>query len=225
MTQHFSNIWQRAADRKGGEQALRALLPQPLPTLKELMTRSDAFFLGEMTKAIFKAGFVWRVIDKKWPSFEKAFWGFDVPTCMHLSEEDIDGLCRDESIVRNRQKIVTVPKNAMMIMDIQQNHGSFANWLAQWPVDDFFGLLDYLKKHGSRLGGNSCQYFLRFAGKDGFMLTNDVLAALNQAGVVGRSPGSKADKLRVQQAYNLWCEQSGLSMAEVNRVLALSTDS
>ena len=225
MTQHFSNIWQRAADRKGGEQALRALLPQPLPALEELMTRSDAFFLGEMTKAIFKAGFVWRVIDKKWSSFEKAFWGFDVPTCMHLSEEDIDGLCRDESIVRNRQKIVTVPKNAMMIMDIQQNHGSFANWLAQWPVDDFFGLLDYLKKHGSRLGGNSCQYFLRFAGKDGFMLTNDVLAALNQAGVVDRSPGSKADKLRVQQAYNLWCEQSGLSMAEVNRVLALSTDS
>ena len=45
-----------------------------------------------MTRAIFKAGFVWKVIDAKWAGFEAAFWSFDVDRCRGMSPDDEDAL-------------------------------------------------------------------------------------------------------------------------------------
>ena len=223
----FDEIWLRAAERKGGEANLRSLLPKAGVSKDQLSARDDSFYLSEITKAIFKAGFVWRVIDNKWANFEKAFWGFDIPTCLFMSEDDIDKLMLNAEIVRHRAKIATVAKNAGMIADIQDSHGSFGEFLKNWPNEEYYLLLDYLKKHGTRLGGLSCQYFLRFSGVDGYILGRDVMYALNQAGVVDKFdklPGSKTDKKAIQEAFNIWAGESGFSLAELSRVLSLSVD-
>jgi len=96
------------------------------------------------------------------------------------------------AIIRNRSKIKTVPENAQMIINTaQQFDGSFGRFIAEWPDEDFIGLLDYLKKHGSRLGGNTGPYFLRQMGKDGFILGRDGVAALIDANVIEKPPTSK----------------------------------
>lgn len=218
----FKTIFERAADRKGGQLALKTSLPTNIKTSKQLAKVPDDRYLAEITKSIFKAGFVWKVIDNKWPAFEQAFWGFDIQTCLHMSPEDEDKLCTDERIVRNRQKILTVPRNAGMIAEITKQHGSFGRFLGAWPSEDFVGLLDYFKKNGERMGGNSCQYFLRFVGKDGFLLTPDVIRALINAGVIDKAPTAKAAKRAVQDAFNQWREETGLNLAQISRVLALS---
>ncbi len=222
--QSFGEIYARAVERKGGEEALRALLPADIRPAEELAATGDDRYLAGMTKAIFKAGFVWKVIDNKWPDFETAFWGFDIGRCSFMSPEEEDALCRDSRIVRNRQKILTVPHNAVMIAELAREHGSFARLVADWPGEDFVGLLDLLDKRGSRLGGMTGQYFLRFIGKDGFVLSRDGVHALILAGVIDKPAVGKGARARIQTAYNQWREEAGLGLAEISRVLALSAD-
>ena len=220
----FNDIYQRAVARKGGEDSLRTLLPKDIKSAQELAETPDHRYLAEMTKAIFKAGFVWKVIDNKWSGFEEAFWGFDIGRCSFMSPEDEDALCNDPRIIRNRQKILTVPQNAVMINEVARQHGSFARFIADWPGTDFIGLLDYLASQGARLGGMTCQYFLRFIGKDGFVLSRDGVYALIEAGIIEKSPNSKAARVKIQQAYNRWQEESGFSLTEISRILAMSID-
>jgi 3-methyladenine DNA glycosylase Tag len=210
--------------RKGGEEALRALLPRDIKSSQELAATPDHRFLAEMTRAIFKAGFVWKVIDNKWSGFEEAFWGFDIGRCSFMSPEDEDGLCNDPRIIRNRQKIITVAQNAAMINEVARQHGSFARFIADWPGDDFIGLLDFLGNQGARLGGMTAQYFLRFIGKDGFILSRDGVYALIEAGIIEKSPNSKTARVKIQQAYNRWHEESGFGLAEISRILGMSID-
>ena len=96
--------------------------------------------------------------------------------------------------------------------------------LAQWPSDDFVGLLELLNKRGSRLGKLTSQYFLREIGKDGFVLSRDVVAALINAGVIEKPPTSKASFHSIQQGFNNWSEESGLGLSQISRVLGLSID-
>lgn len=220
--QDFSEIYQRALERKGGEEQLLALLPDNIRTAVELSAISHARYLAEITRAIFKAGFIWKIIDHKWAGFEEAFWQFNIARCSMTSPEDLESLYQDTRIIRNMQKIDTVHRNAAMILELSEQYGSFASLIADWPDDNFIGLLDLLHKNGSRLGKQTCQYFLRFIGKDGFVLTRDGIAALIHTGVITSPPTSKRDLKLVQQAYNSWRDESGLANAQISRILSLS---
>jgi 3-methyladenine DNA glycosylase Tag len=71
----FKTIRLRAEKRKGGKASLDAMLPS-VPGPEALSHLGDDRVLAEMTKRIFCSGFVWRVIEQKWPGFEAAFLGF-----------------------------------------------------------------------------------------------------------------------------------------------------
>lgn len=220
----FEKIYQRAIERKGGEKNLIALLPDNIKSTKVLSGIPDSQYLAAMSKAVFKAGFVWKVVDHKWPGFEKAFWNFNVDRCAWMSPDDIDALIINEDIIRNHQKIMSVLTNAAMILEIRESHGSFSQFIAAWPSSDYVGLLAFLNKNGARLGPRTCQYFLRSLGKDGFILMSDGVAALIDAGVVDRYPTSKRDLQQVQDAYNGWQQESSFGLAQISKILALSVD-
>jgi len=103
-----------------------------------------------------------------------------------------------------------------------KQHGSFGKFLASWPETDQVGLMDHLKKNASRLGGATCQYFLRFEGWDAFILSGDVVKALIREGVVAKEPTSKKDLAAVQAAFNTWRTQTKRPVREISRILALS---
>jgi len=94
-----------------------------------------------------------------------------------LSPDEWENYAGDTRIVRNWQKIQTVFANALMLDELAAEHGSFARFFADWPSDNQVGLMHYFKKNGSRLGGQTGQYFIRFMHKDGFITSNDVVAA------------------------------------------------
>jgi 3-methyladenine DNA glycosylase Tag len=218
----FEEIFDRAARRKGGEDALRAMLPSPASPAKIKATPADRF-LAEMTRAIFQAGFNWKVVDNKWEGFEEAFEGFDLGRWHFMSDDDVAMLMDDTRIVRLAPKIRAVQANATMLLDVEADHGSAGKFFADWPSTDFVGLLAYLKKNGSRIGGATAQYFLRSMQIDGFILSRDGVAALRDAGIVDReSPTSKRDQQAIQEAYNVWMEESGLPLMAISRVLSMS---
>lgn len=218
----FQLILEQAQKRKGGAKQLAKVLPA-INSPARLKKISDDRYLAQMTRCVFNAGFHWRVISAKWPGFEEAFAGFDIGKLLTKSPDEWEDYARDTRIVRNWQKIQTVYHNAAMIEQIAEQHGSFAAFFAEWPVSDQAGLLKYLKKEGSRLGGRTAQWFIRFSGKDGFMATGDVVTALIANGVdISENPTSQRDFARIQDAFNHWQQESGLPISHISRILSFT---
>ena len=219
MAASFLDLYARAAARKGGDAALEALLTSP-KTAYELAAIPDDRWLSDMTRRIFQSGFNWKVVDGKWDGFEAAFWGFDVGRCALMSDEDLDALVSDTRIVRNGAKIRSVRENAAFLQDLAGEYGSAAKCFAAWPAEDYAGLLEMLKKRGSRLGGRVGAIAMRFMGRDGYLLSEDVVKALIREGVGDKEPTARKDMAAVQAAFNAWAAESGRPLSHISRVLA-----
>ncbi|WP_295138598.1 DNA-3-methyladenine glycosylase I [uncultured Reyranella sp.] len=218
----FKSIQARAAKRKGGEKVLASLMPKKRDN-KALAKLTDDRVLAEMARRVFCAGFVWSVIDKKWPGFEEAFLGFNPKRLLFQPAEFWEKLTQDTRIVRNPTSIRSVRDNAKFVTDIAAEHGSFGKFLAAWPADDQIGLLDVLAKRGSRLGGFSGQYLLRFLGRDSFILTGDLMMCLRDAGVpISEKGTSKKDQKLAQAQINEWARESGLPLTHISRICSMS---
>ncbi|MGO8910230.1 MAG: DNA-3-methyladenine glycosylase I [Bradyrhizobium sp.] len=218
----FKAIRARAEQRKGGPKGLEKLLPRK-PDMRALAKLPDDRILSEMTKRVFSAGFAWSVIEAKWPGFEKAFLAFKPAKLTFQPDDFWDHLLSDTSIVRNGAKIASVRENAAFVQEIAREHGSFGQFLAQWPSSDQVGLLNLLAKRGSRLGGNTGQTFLRFVGWDGFVTSQDVVACLRDAGLdIAEEVKSKGDLAKVQAQFNAWATETGLPYVQLSRICAMS---
>ncbi|HJL61854.1 MAG TPA: DNA-3-methyladenine glycosylase I [Pseudomonadales bacterium] len=216
----FQKIYDEAVAQKG-EEALADLLPQP-KTNAELLAVPDADYLAEMAKCIFRSGFVWKIVEHKWPDFERVFVSFNPKAIANFSDERIETIAQDKSIIRHLAKINATRENAKFVLDIAEQHKSFGCFISEWPEDDLVGLLLYLKKAGSRLGGHTGQYFLRFSGKDTFIFSRDVIRVLVAEGVVAKEPTSKSGMLAVQSAFNEWRDETGLPYCQLSRIMAAS---
>lgn len=223
MIREFADIVADAARRKGGSAALEtALAATPASSPSTVAAISDDRILAEMSRWIFYAGFSARVIDAKWPGFEQAFNRFDLSHNAFMDDDRIDALSRDRHIVRNRTKIRAVRTNAQLLLDLAHSHGSAARCLAQWPDENYAGLLHLLQRRGSYLTGHAAMRFLRAIGKPAFILTDDVVDALTRERVITRAPRTPADQAAVQGAFNIWAQQSGRNLTEISRILAMS---
>lgn len=219
----FEYFLDLAYQRKGGPSAVRERLPK-VASHAELSGISDDRYLASITKCVFRAGFVWRIIEQKWPGFEEAFSGFVPVYWQQVPPERLEALAKDERIVRNMQKIATVPRNAFMVAEASEQHGGFGKFLADWPSSDQVGLLLWLKKNGARLGGASAQYFLRMVGWDGFVLSSDVIAALQNHNLMDATPGSQKALKQAQQVFNQWHQETKLPYAHLSKILSLTLD-
>ncbi|TIV67335.1 MAG: DNA-3-methyladenine glycosylase I [Mesorhizobium sp.] len=217
----FQKIHARAAKRKGGAAVLAPLLG-PAPDNKAVAKVPDDRILSTMAERIFAAGFVWRVIEQKWPGFEEAFLGFEPKRLLFQPDDFWHELASDSRIVRNPQKIKSVCDNAAFVDRVSKEHGSFGKFIAAWPADDQIGLTAYLAKHGSRLGGNTGQYFLRWLEWDTFVVSAEA-AALRDAGLdIAENPTSKRDLEKIQAQINQWSAETGLPRRHISRILAMS---
>ena len=217
----FKTIQSRAADRKGGEEALEALLSKPLNS-NDLLLLSNNKVLAEFTRKIFQSGFVWAVVNNKWDGFEEVFWDFDVDKLIMMPDDMLERKARDTKIIRNFSKVKTIRDNAILLKEICDEYGSVGRWLSDWPTEDITGLWLYLKKHGSRLGGNTGPYALRQLGKDTFILSRDVEAYFRTHNLIDGGLTSKRNLKIIQETFNKWQSESGYSLQELSQIVAYS---
>lgn len=210
-------------NRFGSAKALEAHLPTP-KTSKQLQAISDDRYLSTMALRVFRAGLKHSLVDAKWPSFEEVFYRFDPEKVVLMGADHLERLMQDARIIRHLGKLKSVPRNAQLVLDIEKEHGSFGNFIAQWPVDDITGLWQYLAKHGNQMGGLSAPRFLRMVGKDTFIPTWDVVAALNAQKIVDKVPTSKRDQAIVQQVFNQWQSESGRPLCQLSAMLAFTVN-
>ncbi|MDW2111356.1 DNA-3-methyladenine glycosylase I, partial [Vibrio sp. 2089] len=129
----------------------------------------------------------------------------------------------DERIIRHLTKVMSIPANARMIHEASIQHGSFGKMVADWPQEKITELWAYLKKHGSRLGGNTGPYTLRQMGADTFILSNDVEAYLRNCKIIEGGKDTKTSHDAATQAFMQWQKESGRSLTEISQIIAFST--
>lgn len=76
-----------------------------------------------------QAGLSWETILKKRDGYKKAFNNFNIKKCSKMSDEDLEQLMQNPNIIRNRLKIFSVRKNAIVFLQIQKEFGSFDNYI------------------------------------------------------------------------------------------------
>ncbi len=206
-------------NRFGSAQALEARLPVPLGG-DALRAMSDDRYLSLIALRVFRAGLKHSLVDAKWPAFEEAFFGFDPQKVVLMGAEHLERLMGDARLIRHLGKLASVPRNAQFVLDVAHERGGFGNLIADWPVSDIVGLWKYLARHGHQLGGLSAPRLLRMIGKDTFIPTDDVVAALKAQGIVNKAPTSQKELAAVQAAFNQWQAQSGRPLCQLSLMLA-----
>jgi 3-methyladenine DNA glycosylase Tag len=194
----------------------------PVKSAADLAAIPDDRWLAQMARGIFQAGINWSVVAAKWPGIEAAFHGFDTGRVAMIESDALEALVSDRRVIRSGPKIVAIRDNAVFIRRVSAHHGSFGHMVGTWPASDFAGLLAYLIKEGSRLGGSTGPYMLRAMGKEGFILSSDVQARLQAEGVIDGQASSARAMRAVQAAFNTWAAESGQSLTVISRVLAQS---
>jgi len=101
----------------------------PMPGWKAIPPKDDQGYLDLMSRAIFTAGLNWRMVEKKWPHFRKAFHDFSPEKVAKLSERDVRALMQDPGIVRNERKIRATVENAKTMLDVAKEHGSVKGYI------------------------------------------------------------------------------------------------
>jgi 3-methyladenine DNA glycosylase Tag len=217
----FEDFWNQAVVHHGSSEIIDSYLPESA-TDAHLRSITDSQYLSLLSRRVFRAGMRHSVVDSRWSAFEEAFWQFNPQACQLIDDARFEELMLNKELIRHWRKMKTIPINATMVLQVAKQHGSFGEFIAQWPTDNIIGLWHYIKKHGAHLGGDGGARFLRMVGKDTFVLSDDVTRALINAGVVTKKPTSQRDLQAAQDYFNQLVKQSGRSLGQLSMVLALS---
>lgn len=123
-----------------------------------------------------QAGLSWSTILKRRAGYRKAFAHFDVHKVAEFEEKKIQQLLKDSNIIRNELKIRAAVNNARQFIKIQNEFGSFSNYIWQFvdgqPIQNQWVLNDDvpavteeseklakdLKKRGFKFTGPTIMY-------------------------------------------------------------------
>lgn len=222
MISPFKTIQQEAELLKGAD-FVEARLSR-VKSDQALSSIPDNEYLSLMSRRIFRAGIKHSVVDAKWLAFEEVFYDFDVDSVCMMSDEELEKLMSERRIIRHWRKINSVRLNAMAIQQLRDEYGCFGAYIAHYPSTRIIDLWGNLSLRFKQLGGISGACFLRMAGKDTFILYQDVVRALNRWGAIEGDAKSKSARLKVQEAFNRWMDESGKDLCQISMILALSID-
>lgn len=76
-----------------------------------------------------QAGLSWITILKRRPQYKEAFADFDVQAVAKFTPEDVEHILTNTGVVRHRRKIETSITNAQIFIKIQEEFGSFYEYL------------------------------------------------------------------------------------------------
>lgn len=81
-----------------------------------------------------QAGLSWLTILKRREGYRRLYAGFDPEQVVHFDEALIKTMLQDSGIIRNRKKIESSINNAQRFLEIQEQYGTFCNYL--WGFTD-----------------------------------------------------------------------------------------
>jgi DNA-3-methyladenine glycosylase I len=111
-------------------------------------SHDDAHLFEMLTLEGAQAGLSWSTILRKREGYKRAFAGFDPAVVARFTQVDVERLLADPGIVRNRLKVESTVANAVRVLEVQNELGSFDAYLWSFvedrPVVGHFGALSEL---------------------------------------------------------------------------------
>ena len=95
-------------------------------------TRDDRKLYEMLLLEAFQAGLSWHVVLSKRENFRRAFDGFDPHKIAQYGEDKIASLLSDAGLIRCRRKLEGAVCNARCFLAIQQEFGSFSDYIWGW---------------------------------------------------------------------------------------------
>lgn len=135
-----------------------------------VLNTDEQYLLEMLILESFQAGLSWECVLNKREAFRKAYDDFNLEKICAYDEEKVKELLENKDIIRNKLKILASITNAKLFRNIQQEFGSFYQYLLQftkgkviYEVDKTTnGLSDQisqdLKKRGMKFVGSTIIY-------------------------------------------------------------------
>lgn len=76
-----------------------------------------------------QAGLSWEIVLKKREGYRAAFKDFKVQEVAKMSDSELESQMQNSNIIRNRLKIFSARKNALVFIKIQEEFGSFDKYI------------------------------------------------------------------------------------------------
>ncbi len=124
----------------------------------------DDGLFGRLILEINQAGLSWETILNKKDNFTKAYSNFNIKKVAEYTEKDRERLLSDAGIIRNKLKVNAAIHNANQIVDLQQEYGSFKNWLDHHHPKTKDEWVKLFKKTFKFTGGEITNEFLMSTG-------------------------------------------------------------
>ena len=137
----------------------------------------DKYLFEMLILESFQAGLSWECVLNKREDFRKAYDNFDIDKICNYDDTKIQGLLNNDKIIRNKLKIKASITNSKIFKSIQNEYGSFYNYLKTFMNQDVIYETDVttndlsdnisndLRKRGMRFVGSTIIYsFLQAVG-------------------------------------------------------------
>lgn len=132
------------------------------PAKVKAVTNADYFDV--LSRAVFQSGISWVVVRAKWPGIRAALRGLDPERLVTLSPDEIDALCTDPRLIRNRRKIEATVENARRMLELADQHAGFGEYLRSHG--GFEETVADLRRNFKFLGDFGAYYFLYVVGQE-----------------------------------------------------------
>ena len=103
-----------------------------------ILNKDDDYLFEILVLVNFQTGLSWEIMLKKREDFRIAFDGFDVEKIAGYDEKRIEELLKNENIIRNKNKIKAVINNANVFIKIQEDYGSFYDYIKTFTKGQIF---------------------------------------------------------------------------------------
>ena len=129
-------------------------------TIYGFPAKTDNELFGRLILEINQAGLSWNTILKKKKSIEEAFSQFNITEIANYNNNKIESLLKNKKIIRNKLKINAIIYNAKRIQILQNEYGSFKNWLDTNKTLNFSEWVSIFKKNFKFTGNEITKEFL-----------------------------------------------------------------
>ena len=134
------------------------------------LNMDDKYLYEMLILESFQAGLSWECVLNKRESFRKCYDNFDIDKVCLYDENKINELLSNHNIIRNNLKIKASINNSIIFKSIQNEYGTFHNYLKQFTNDKIIYEVDNttnelsdkisldLKKRGMKFVGSTIIY-------------------------------------------------------------------
>ena len=98
-------------------------------------SHDDAYLFEMLILEGAQAGLSWNTVLAKREEYRKAFHNFDLSYCAGLTDEEIETIRERYNVIKNGLKLRSVRNNALAIIKLKKEYGSFSKFLWGY-VDD-----------------------------------------------------------------------------------------